>query len=123
MDMIICHTDFLTKGDFSLLMNLWDDELMHYTHSETFCSKFMMGHIEWSPTVGLWISHWLLHRVCLWMIGDDKPDPWNMIRDCFKLNLPDPRSSTNGSICAQVIVTDQEIKRLSKDAPALQQPL
>ncbi len=80
----------------------------------------MMGHIKWSPTVGLWLSHrWLLHRVRLWMIGDGIPDPQNMIRDCLKLNIPDPWTSTYEAICAQIIVTDQEIKHLSKDAPAL----
>ncbi len=42
-----------------------------------------------------------------------------MIRDCLELNLPDPWTSTYGATCAQIIVTDQEIKRLSKDASAL----
>jgi hypothetical protein len=53
------------------------------------------------------------------MIGDGVPDPRKMIRDCFKLNLLDPRTSTYGAICAQIIVTDQEIKHLSRDAPDL----
>ncbi len=63
----------------------------------------------------------LLHRVRLWMIGDGIPDPRNMIRDCLKLNLPDPWTSMYGAICAQIIVTDQGIKRLSKDAPTFRQ--
>ena len=53
------------------------------------------------------------------MIGDGVPDPRNMFRDCLKLGLPDPRTSTYGTICAHIIVTDQEIKRLSKTAPTL----
>jgi hypothetical protein len=35
------------------------------------------------------------------------------------MNLPDPRTSTYGMICTQIMVTEQEIKHLSKDAPAL----
>jgi hypothetical protein len=42
-----------------------------------------------------------------------------MIRDCLKLNLPNPRTSTYGTICAQIIMTDREIKRLSMNAPTL----
>jgi hypothetical protein len=123
MDLVIRHTKFLMKDDFTQLIDSWDGELMQFMlHLESFCSKFMMGHIKWSPTVGLWLSRqWLLHRVCLWMIGDGIPDPWNMIMDCLKLNLPDPWTSTYGAICAQIIVTDQEIKCLSKDDPALRQ--
>jgi hypothetical protein len=55
------------------------------------------------------------------MIEDSILDPCNMIRDCFKLILLDPRTSTYGTKCAQIMVTDQEIKQLLKDAPALRQ--
>jgi hypothetical protein len=89
-------------------------------HSEVHISKFMMGHIEWSPTTGKWLSRqWLLHRVRRWMLGQGCPDPHNMIRDCLKLSIPDPQTSTYGTICTQIMVCDLEIKKLSKDAPAL----
>jgi hypothetical protein len=67
MDLVIRHTKFLTTDDFTQLIDSWDGELMQFMlHLESFCSKFMMGHIKWSPTVGLWLSRrWLLHRVCL----------------------------------------------------------
>jgi hypothetical protein len=119
--MIIHHTDYLTTHDFLILMDSWNNKLMQFMlHSETICSKFMMAHIEWSPTVSLWLSRrWLLHRVRSWMLGNGIPDPRNMIKDCYRLNLPDPRTSTYGTICAQIMVTDQEIRRLAKDAPAL----
>jgi hypothetical protein len=55
------------------------------------------------------------------MIGDGVPDPWNMFRDCLKLGLPDPWTLTYGTICAHIIVTNQEIKRLSKTAPIPEQ--
>ncbi len=121
MDTIYRLTDYLTTEDFSLLMNSWDDELMQYIlHSEVHVSKFMIGHIEWSPTIGIWLSRqWLLHRVRRWMLGQGSPDPRNMIRDCLKLNIPDPRTLTYGTICTQIMVCNLEVKKLSKDVPAL----
>jgi hypothetical protein len=102
IDLLIHHTHFLAKDDFIQFIDSWDSELTQFMiHSESHCSKFMMGHIEWSPAVGLWLNRWwLLHRVCLWMIGVGVPDPRKMIRDCLKLNLPNPQTSTHGTICA-----------------------
>jgi hypothetical protein len=83
-------------------------------------SKFMMGHIKWSLTIGIWLSRWwLLQRVHLWMQGQGIPDPCNMFCYCHKMNLPDQRTSMYGSICAQIMVKDNEIWQLAKDAPAL----
>jgi hypothetical protein len=42
-----------------------------------------------------------------------------MVRYAISSNLPDPHTSTYGSICAQIMVADNEIRRLAKDAPAL----
>ncbi len=53
------------------------------------------------------------------MLGSGTPNPRNMFRECLRQHLPDPRTSTNGSIIAQIMVTNQETKRLLKDAPAL----
>ena len=79
----------------------------------------MMGHIEWSPEIGIWLSRrWLLQRVEAWMQGVGIPDPRNMFRSCARLHLPDPRTSTYGTICPQILVANEEIRRLSKDAPA-----
>jgi hypothetical protein len=45
---------FLMDEDFLLLMNGLDDEMKEYMlHAETYCSKFMMENIKWSPTIGL----------------------------------------------------------------------
>jgi hypothetical protein len=53
------------------------------------------------------------------MLRTGCPDPCNMFQECFRLHIPDPHISTYGSVCAQIMVTEQEIKRLSKDAPTL----
>jgi hypothetical protein len=37
------------------------------------------------------------------------------------MGITDPRTSTYGSICAQILACGQEIALLSKDAPALRQ--
>ncbi len=42
-----------------------------------------------------------------------------MFHDCHKITLPDPCTLTYGSICVQIMVTDNEIQQLAKDAPAL----
>jgi hypothetical protein len=104
-----------------MLMNAWDIKFKEYRlHSEDHVSKYMMGHIEWSLAIGIWLDQrWLLHWVRLWMLGSGTPDPRNMFRECLRLHLPDPRTSTFGSIIAQIMATNQEIKQLSKDAPAL----
>ncbi len=47
------------------------------------------------------------------------PDPRNMFQECFLLHITDPHTSTIGAVCAQIMVAEQEIKHLSKDAPAL----
>jgi hypothetical protein len=39
--------------------------------------------------------------------------------DCYRLNIPDPRGSTYEMVCIQIVVTNNEIRRLAKDAPAL----
>ncbi len=58
MDNILCLTDYLSEEDFVLLMDVWDDKFHQYMlHSEIVCNIFMMGHIEWSPTIGIWLSH------------------------------------------------------------------
>jgi hypothetical protein len=80
----------------------------------------MMSHIECCPVIGIWLNRcWLLHHVRLWMLGTGCPDPCNMFQECFRLHIPDPHVSTYGSVCAQIMVTEQEIKCLSKDTPAL----
>jgi hypothetical protein len=54
------------------------------------------------------------------MLETGRLNPQNMFRKCYRLHLPDPCSSTLGTICAQIMVTKQVIQRLSKGAPALQ---
>ncbi len=82
MDVIYCLTEFLEHEDFKLLMDAWDSKFLQLMlHSETACSKFMMGHIKWSPTIGVWLSrHWLLHWVPSWMLGIGCPDHGNMFQ-------------------------------------------
>ena len=123
MDEILRLTDYLDEDDFTSLITNLDTEFTEFMlHSENEVSKFMMGHIEWSPKIGIWLSRrWLLKRVQKWMQGAGPPDPRNMFRDCYRMNIPDPRTSTYEAICAQILITNSELARLSKDAPALRQ--
>jgi len=121
MDEILRLTDYLEVADFEIIINALDTEFMQLMlHSENEVSKFMMGHIEWSPTIGIWLSRrWLLKRVQQWMQGTGTPDPRNMFRECSRMNIPDPREVSYDTICMQIITTNAEISRLAKDAPAL----
>jgi hypothetical protein len=57
MDEILHLCDYLNDNNFLLLVNGLDEELEEcMLHAETYCSKFMMGHIEWSPVIGMWLS-------------------------------------------------------------------
>jgi hypothetical protein len=62
---ILRLTNHLTEDHFVMLMDAWDDKFRQFMlHLENKISKYMMGCIEWSPTIGIWLSrHWLLHRV------------------------------------------------------------
>jgi hypothetical protein len=121
MDDILRLCNYVNDKDFLLLMNGLDDEMKEYMlHAETHCSKFMMGHIEQSLVIGMWLSRrWILHRVRLWMLGCESPDPQNMFRYCFCMCIPDPRTATYGEICTQIIICGTKLTCLSKDAPAL----
>jgi hypothetical protein len=62
MDTILCLSPHLTDDNFSILMDAWDNEFKEFMlHLEVHCSKYMMGHIEWSPKIGIWLNQrWLL---------------------------------------------------------------
>jgi hypothetical protein len=51
--------------------------------------------------------------------GAGPPDPRNMFRECHRMNIPNPRKVSYDTICIQIMVTNTEITRLAKDAPAL----
>jgi hypothetical protein len=104
-----------------IIINALDTKFMQLMlHSENEVSKFMMGHIEWSPTIGIWLSRrWLLKRVQQWMQGTGTPDPRNMFRDCHCMHIPDPREVSYDTICIQIVMTNTEISCLAKDAPDL----
>ena len=87
----------LPQADFLLLLNRWDDKLMeHMRCSEEKCHSYKQDHIEWSLTVGVWLTRrWLLWCFLQFKQGTIK-DPQNLIRDAYKkLNIGDPRKVTN----------------------------
>jgi hypothetical protein len=102
MDLISQLSSHLTKDNFLLLMDTWDNEFKEFMlHAENHCSKYMKGHIEWSLAIGIWYKRcWLLHHVCLWMMGTGFPNLQNMICECYQMHISDPCTSTYGAICA-----------------------
>jgi hypothetical protein len=112
MDTILCLSPHLTDNDFSLLIDAWDNKFKEFMlHSEVHCSKYMTGHIEWSPEIGIWLNQrWLLHQVRLWMLGTGTTVPQNMFWSCYRMHDPDPWTATYGAICACVCVCVSDLQ-------------
>ena len=109
------------QADFLLLLNKWDDELTeHMTCSEEKCHSYKQDHIEWSPTVGVWLTRrWLLRRFLRFTQGKIK-DPRNLIRDTSKkLELGDPSQVTEAQITAEIEVCGKKLTELQKLAPEM----
>ncbi len=113
--------DFLSNKDFAYLMNNWDLELTQYKlHSESNCTIFKSCDIEWSPKISLWLSRrWLLARVQRFVLGQGPPDPCNLIRDCLRSHLFDPRLISHSKDMIHIHITQHQLSRLAKDAPTL----
>jgi hypothetical protein len=102
-------------------MNNWDKELVEFKlHSKMNCTKFKTCHIKWSPEVGFWLSRrWLLARVKVYVMGLGPPDSCNLIRDCLRSHLFDPRCISYSDVMIQTEIVHHKLSELAKDAPAL----
>jgi hypothetical protein len=120
---IFSHVDFLSDKDFTYLMNNWDSELTQYKlHSESSCTIFKSCDTEWSPEIGLWLSQrWLLARVQRFVLGQGPPDPCNLIQDCLRSHLFDPRLISHSEVMIHIHITQHQLWWLAKDAPTLHQ--
>jgi hypothetical protein len=120
---IYSHVDFLSIKDFTYLMNNWDSELTQYKfHLESSCTIFKSCDIEWSPEIGLWLSQWwLLARVQKFVLGQGPPDPRNLIQDCLRSHLFNPRLISHSKVMIHIHITQHQLLRLAKDAPTLRQ--
>ncbi len=120
---IYSHVDFLSAKDFAYLMNNWDSELTQYKlHLESSCTIFKSCDIEWSPVIGLWLSRrWLLARVRRFVLGQGPPDPCNLIQDCLRSHLFDPRLISHSEVMIHIHITQHQSLRLAKDAPTIRQ--
>ncbi len=118
---IYSNLDSFSDDNFLHLMNNWDSELVQFKlHSETNCTKFKSCQIKWSPEVGFWLSRrWLLARVKVYVMGLGPPDPQNLIRDCLRSYLFDPRSVSHSNVMIQIEIAHCKLSELAKDAPAL----
>ncbi len=94
---------YFSDEEFLYLMNNWDKELIQFKlHSEVNCTKFKMCHIKWSPEVGFWLSwHWCLACVKVYVMGLGPPNSQNLIRDCLRLHLFDPRCASYSNVMIQ----------------------
>jgi hypothetical protein len=118
---IYSHINCFSDNNFLYLMNNWDSKLVQFKlHSEVECTKFKTCHIEWSPEVSFWLSRrWLLARVKVFVMGLGPPDPRNLIRDCLRAHICNPRYISHSDVMIQIKVVHCRLSELAKDAPAL----
>jgi hypothetical protein len=111
MYFIYLHTDYLSDDDFSYMINKWDTELIQYKlHSDNNCTKYKNSHIEWSPKVGLWLSRqWLLARIRKFVLGLGPPNPQNLVRDCHRSHLFDPRIISYSNMMIHIQITQCQL--------------
>ena len=102
--------DTVSKNEFMLLMNRWDDELTDYMKAaENRCHKFKQNIFDYSPEISKWWSRrWLLKRVERYLKGK-VPDPRNLFRDCKKVNI-DPRTLTIDDLGVEVFIVQKKLE-------------
>jgi hypothetical protein len=76
-------------------MNKFDLELEQFMKvAEKDCHKYKRTNIEWSPYFGVWLhQRWLLTCIQRYLSGKTR-DPRNLIQDCRKRGVTDPRLIT-----------------------------
>jgi hypothetical protein len=119
---IYSHIEHLSEDDFSYLMNKLDTELIQFKlNSEKECTKYKSNQIEWSPEVGFWLSRRrLLARVKKFVLGLGPPDSQNLVRDCLRSHLFDPRMISHSEVMIHIQITQRQLWKLAKDGPELQ---
>jgi hypothetical protein len=118
---IYSNIDSLSDEEFLYLMKNWVKELVQFKfHSEVNYTKFKTCHIKCSPEVGFWLScHWLLACVKVFIMGLGPPNPCNLIRDCLRSHLFDPRCISYSNVIIHTKIAHHKLLELAKDAPAL----
>jgi hypothetical protein len=98
------------------MMNNWDKKLVQFKlHSKLNCTNFKSCHIEWSPEVDFWLARrWLLACVKMYVTGLGTPDPHNLIRDCLRSHLFDPRSVSHSNVMIQIEIAHQKCSELER---------
>ena len=112
--------DLLSPAEFQIKMNRWDEEMTDYMRaSEDKCHKFKQDHTAWSPKYGVWKRrHRLLTRVGKFLQGRI-PDSRNLIRDCLKKKIGDPRQMTQELLKVELFICGKEMAALQARAPQL----
>ena len=108
----------VTNAQLQLRLNKFDKELEEFMKSsERESHKYKRTNIEWSPLAGVWIQRrWLLTRIQRFLSGLTK-DPRNLIRECRRRGVTDPRYITPEELRTEFYVCKQNIDHLAKHGP------
>ena len=107
-------------------MNKWDKELKEFMiAAENKCRTFKQGHMEWSPTIRMWLARrWVLARVQKFRA---RKKAWcmcrvkNLQRACRRQGLKMPHNITDAELDLHVKICRQTLTSLSEQAPYLRQ--
>ncbi len=58
-------------------------------------------------------------RVKVFVMGLGPPDPRNLIRDCLRAHICNPRYVSHSDVMIQIEVAHRRLSKLANDAPAL----
>ena len=107
-------------GDFQLLFNKWDKEVMQLMLAlEKCCNKFWDGSIDFSPVTGIWIHHLKAYRWVQWFHENKVAHGGNLFWTCRRLNILSPFALTSTQVLLNVNECMMQLDDLKKDAPKL----
>jgi hypothetical protein len=99
-------------------MNKFDLEQEQFMKvAEKDCHKYKRTDIEQSPYLGVWLHQWWLLTRIQRYLSDKTGDPRNLIRDCRKQGVTDPRLITQDELCLEFFVCKQNLDHLAKHGP------
>jgi hypothetical protein len=99
-------------------MNKFDLELEQFMKAaEKDCHKYKRANIEWSPYSGVWLHQWWLLACIQRYLSGKTRDPRNLIQDCRKRGVTDPRLITQDELRMEFFICKQNLDHLSKHGP------
>ena len=114
------ESDYISQTQVQLQLSKIDLELEQFMKSSERAShKIKRDCIEWSPIAGIWVHRrWLLTRVKDFLVRNTT-DSCNLIRECKKRGVKDPRQMTEDELKTEFLVCKLNLDTVAKNSPQL----